>query len=228
MVKRGLFIVFEGIDAAGTTTQTSLLEKHCKELSNGYFEVESGCEPWNSDYIRKKLVEDKSPYSDAKLMAKLYVDDRRNHTGVEIYPVIRRGGIYISDRYTLSTCAYQAVQGLDLQTLIQMHETGILTPNLTFLLDVDREIAKERKLQRILKQFGPDVNTEEKLEKFDRDPEFIDKLIQQYRYLAELANSDPRLFGRVVVINGNKSIAEIASEISSHFNFLYDDWKNSN
>lgn len=226
-MEKGKFIVFEGIDGAGTTTQTSLLEKHCRELAHGHFEVESGCEPWNDNHIRRKLVEDTSPYSDAKLMAKLYVDDRKNHTVIEINPIIRRGGIYISDRYTLSTCAYQAVQGLDLQALIQMHETGILIPNITFLLDVDRETTEERKRQRTLKKLGPDANIEEKLEKFDRDPEFIDKLIQQYRYLAKLAGSSPELFGRVVVINGNRNVDDVTTEILTYFDGLYHDWRKS-
>ncbi|MBS3146900.1 dTMP kinase [Candidatus Woesearchaeota archaeon] len=225
--KKGLFIVFEGIDGAGTTTQTELLEKHCKKLANGHFEVESGCEPWNDGYIRKKLLQDKSPYSDAELMAKLYVDDRKDHTKIEIFPIINRGGIYISDRYTLSTCTYQVAQGLDLQTLTKMHETGILIPNVTFYIDIERGIAKERKIQRILKQFGSNVNIEEKLEKFDRDPVFIDTLIQQYRHLAELANSNTQLFGKVMKIDGNKPVEEVSSEIIKYFNLVYHDWKKS-
>ena len=112
----------------------------------------------------------------------------------------------------MSTCAYQWTQGVQLQDLLEMHEhRGLLTPDLTFFLDVPREIASERIR-----------STRGQLEKFEKNPEFIDKLIHAYRTLVGMSEMDQRTFGKVVTVDGNRPIETVANEIYSSFLPVYD------
>ena len=218
-MKRGLFIVFEGIDGAGTRTQAERLSDHLKNTYEG-LDLELTREPWDDQNITRKIAKDKSAYSDAKLMTSLFITDRINHSKIVIYPTISRGGIVISDRYKMSTCAYQHAQGVDLEELLKMQENkGILTPDLTIFLDVQREVASQRVRDRILKE-NITSNIEDNLEKFERDPRFTDKVIGNYRYLVQKAQSDINLFGRVVKIDGNKNIETVSLEVIDLFNLL--------
>lgn len=226
MRRKGLLIVLDGVDGSGTSTQLPLLTSHIKRLSK-YQDVLETHEPWEDEEITRKLREDKTPYSDGRLMAKLYVNDRVEHTNEIILPVIQAGGIVLSDRYKMSTCAYQWSQGLDLFELLRMHENrGILTPDLTILLDVPLEVAQTRVRERILAE-NPDTLIEDKLEKFERDLKFVEKTIEAYRCLAQMSVVDPKIFGKVLTIDGSQSIEKVASEISTYFDGLYNDWRNS-
>jgi|SRR3989344_4506506 len=223
MRKKGLYVVFEGVDGSGTSTQIHLLTSHIKKLSK-YQDVLETHEPWKSEEIKRKLSEDITPYSDGLVMAKLYLDDRVDHTHEIIIPVVNAMGIVLSDRYKMSTCAYQWSQGIDLFELLRMHENrGLLTPDLTYLIDVSLEVSQARVRERLLKE-NPNIPIEERLEKFERDSGFISKLIEAYRCLAHMSEVDQKLFGKVITINGNKSIEKVALEISSYFDSLYNTW----
>lgn len=223
MRKKGLCVILEGIDGSGTSTQLPLLTSYIKKLSK-YQDVLETHEPWQSDEIQNRLAKDKTPYSDGKLMAKLYVDDRVEHTNEIIIPVINAGGIVISDRYKMSTCAYQWSQGVDLFELLRMHENrGILIPDLTLLLDVSLEVAQARVKERLLRE-NPDIPIEGRLEKFERDYKFIAKLIEAYRCLAHMSKVDSKIFGKVVTVDGSRPIQEVTLEIQKHFDQLYHSW----
>ena len=83
---------------------------------------------------------------------------------------------------------------------------GIKKPDLTFFLDVDYEVARDR-----IKSRGGD------LEKFESNEEFTRKLIENYRNLVQ---NEPSL-GRIVTINGNNSIERVADEIAENFDLLF-------
>lgn len=212
--KEGLLIVFEGIDGSGTSTQLPLLTAHIKKLDK-YLDVLETHEPWDSAEIKRKLAEDTNAYSDGLQLARLFTGDRTDHTKLLIRPNLKAGAIVETDRYSISTCGYQWAQGVPLEELIEMHkDRGILVPDLTFVLDVTRETAKDRMQQR-----------GEPLEKFEKDPEFVDRLINAYKSLSYMAKTNHGIFGDVRLIDGNRSIEEVAVDIKAAFDPLYESWK---
>lgn len=212
--KEGLLIVFEGIDGAGTSTQLPLLTAHIKKKDK-YQDVMETHEPWDNDEIKRRLAEDKDAYVGGLQLAQLFVQDRTEHTKRLIRPNLQAGVIVETDRYSMSTCSYQMAQGVPIERLIEMHnDRGILIPDLTLVIHADREVAK----RRIKKRGDP-------LEKFERDPDFVDRLVNAYQSLAHLAQVSQGIFGKVVLINGNQSITQVANNVRSAFDPLYQSWK---
>ncbi|MDP3992191.1 MAG: dTMP kinase [Nanoarchaeota archaeon] len=210
MTKRGFFIVFEGIDGSGTSTHVHKLEEKIEELDK-YKDVLRTHEPWKNEEIRRKLTEDRDAYSDAMEMAELYIQDRVEHTRQIIRPALESGIIVLCSRYKMSTCAYQWSQGVRLNNLLDMHENrGLITPDLTFFLDVPRHVAEDR-----IKK------TRNGFEKFEKDPEFTEKLIRAYNILTQMSDVDPGVFGKVLGINSNRETEQVADEIFSRFQIYY-------
>ena len=206
----GLFIVFEGVDGSGKGEQSRRLQRHIQDLSK-YVDVLATHEPWKSNEIKRKLEQDRSSYSDGERMAELYVEDRVIHTKRLIRPMLNAGGIVLADRYKMSTCAYQWTQGIDLHKLIDLHQDrGLITPDLTILLDVEAEDAKVRR----------DVRGS-KGEKFEKEEQFVKKLVEAYRSLGHMAQVDEKIFGRVVMIDASPSPEEVAKRVAEIFDPLY-------
>ena len=210
MLNHGLFVVFEGIDASGKNTQLHNLEKRIEDL-NKWQDVVRTHEPWRNAEIKRKLENDKDAYSGATEIAELYVEDRARHTQKLIRPNLEAGAVVLCSRYTLSTCAYQWAQGLSLPELMKMHEhRGILTPNITFFLDIPEEMAGQRRATRTTS-----------LEKFEYNPLFINKLVNAYKSLIHMSEVDPRVFGRVTVINANRNPDDVANDVYGEFVKIY-------
>lgn len=211
---RGLFIVFEGIDGSGADTQLKRLYDTIKHQDK-YQDILATHEPWKNERIKEMLAGDKDAYSNAEEISQLYVGDRTDHSYSLIIPNLNAGVFVLSSRYKMSTCAFQQAQGVPLEVLLRMHENrGILTPDLTFYLDVPKEVAAERIMKR-----------GDSIEKFERDPEFVDKVIGNYRSLVEMSYNEPGLFGEVIQINGTPSEDEVAEKIYKTFIPFYREWK---
>ena len=213
--QKGLFIVFEGIDGSGTSTQVHELSRRIESLDK-YQDIMRTHEPWRSADIKRRLQEDRDAYSDPEEMSRLFVADRVDHSYRLIIPNIDANAIVISSRYKMSTCAFQQAQGVPIETLLKMHgyNNGILTPDITFFLDVPREVASERMRRR-----------GDPSEKFERNAEFIDKVVANYRDLVSLAQRDSDLFGKVLRIDATKSVKEVSEEVYQDFLSVYRTWK---
>jgi len=206
MNKRGYFITFEGIDGCGKSTQIWMLGKHISELSK-YNHVLMTREPWGNPDIRKILREDADPYSQGKKLAEMFVADRKEHASKVIVPQINRGIHVVSDRYDLSTLAYQQTQGVPLQALIDMH-CELIMPDITFIVDVPVEVA----MQRMKGDGKRDVE-----QKFEKQRAFIEQLRQNYLALkSQLPKRD------IVIVDGTPSIQEIfEKQIKPAFDAFY-------
>lgn len=105
------FIVFEGLDGAGTTTQAKmLLEALQKSGKNVYFDAEPTSSPIGH-LIRETYLK-KNATTTPLALAMLYSADREDHLNNQEYGVKKRlndGAIVISDRYFYSSIAYQGV-----------------------------------------------------------------------------------------------------------------------
>ena len=132
---RGKFIVLEGPDRCGKSTQAKLLYNYLLERG---FDVVLTREPGGTptaEKIRQIVLE---PGLDVRPVAELllYEASRAQHTQEKIIPALQEGKVVICERYTMSTCAYQGyARGLDLNmidTLNQLATTG-LKPDLTLV-----------------------------------------------------------------------------------------------
>lgn len=195
MAERGLFVVFEGIDGCGKTTQIWNLARYIFDLDK-HNHVILTREPYTDANIRTILRQDDDPYSQAEKLTNLFISDRRIHAEELILPNTRKGFHVLSDRYSFSTFAYQQTQGMELSKLLEMHK-GLPIPDLIFVIDVPVAKAFER-----MKKRGGKDGVEQK---FEQDKKFIEKLRKNFLKLSKLDRH------KVVFINNTKN-AEIVFE----------------
>lgn len=141
-LKRGVLIAIEGIDGAGSSTQTRLLVDALAAL--GYPAVatkEPNPEGSIEATIRSLLREKRAlPALDALLFAA----DRVEHVERFIKPWLMGKNVVVTDRYLESTLAYQSAQGLDPRWILSINR-GAVKPDLTIILDVDPSLSLPRK-----------------------------------------------------------------------------------
>lgn len=136
---QGLFIVFEGIDGAGKTTQAGML---AKALSDQGFPVVMTRDPGDTalgEGLRRMLLHS-TVNIDPVTEAMLYVSARSQLVTEKILPALTRGEVVISDRFTDSTLAYQGFgRGVSRDFLDQLnyYASRGLIPDLTIVLDLD-------------------------------------------------------------------------------------------
>ncbi|MFD3327027.1 dTMP kinase [Streptomyces sp. NPDC058701] len=143
----GFFIALEGGDGAGKSTQVEALADWIR--SKGHEVVvtrEPGATPVGKR-LRSILLDVSSAGLSNRAEALLYAADRAEHVDTVVRPALERGAVVISDRYIDSSVAYQGA-GRDLSPTeiarISRWATDGLVPNLTVLLDVSPEAARER------------------------------------------------------------------------------------
>ena len=155
-MKKGKFIVFEGIDGAGKTTQAKKLFNYLKEKGiKAVLTKEPGGTDIGSEIRKILLNKNYNIPPIAELL--LYEADRSVHINNLIKPSLNEGYTVISDRYIYSTVVYQSFgRGIDRSTVDYLNSlvTGGLKPDVVFLLDIPVEeglkrIKKHRKTDRI-------------------------------------------------------------------------------
>lgn len=145
-----LFVVLEGPDASGKSTQLRLLAEHLAARNIPHLTTrEPGGTPLGQE-LRRLLLDprrDIRPLTELLLM----VADRHEHVESVIRPALEQGKWVLCSRYTLSTLAYQGYgRGVDLELLRQLNElaTGGLEPDYVFLLDLPPQVAYQRTRDR--------------------------------------------------------------------------------
>ena len=195
----GLFISFEGIDGVGKSTQADLLETWLKEQGRT---VVRTLEPGGTDVgieIRKILLHHRGDLA-PRAEAALFAADRAHHVASKIRPALERGEIVITDRYFDSSVAYQGAGRELSQTEVRdlsLWAVGGLLPDLTVLLDLPAEVARNR---RDGSGTEPDRLESEKIEFFER---------ARQAYL-DLAKAEPERF---LVIDAAATVAQMQQQI---------------
>lgn len=142
-----LFIVFEGIDGSGKSTQCSMLYKYIKERG---VDAELLAEPtsgkWGTE-LRAMLKSGITPPVETQI--DLFIRDRRDDCERNILPAIRRGATIFMDRYFYSNAAYQGVAGITPADIINRNlDEGFPLPDRVYFIDIPAETAMKRILKR--------------------------------------------------------------------------------
>lgn len=147
----GRFIVLEGLDGAGTTTQAERLSRHLRQLGHRVLTTREPSDGPVGTLLRQALSRRLGlPHGQAPLgdrtLALLFAADRVDHLEAEILPALRAGTWVVCDRYVLSSIAYQ---GLTLPTKwVEEANAFARAPDLTLLLEVSPRTASRRRAQR--------------------------------------------------------------------------------
>ena len=148
---KGRFIVFEGIDGSGKSTQIKSISK---QLETQGLKIYTTFEPTDGpvgSLIRQMLLGEIA--TDQRTIASLFAADRTDHLTNQkngIKQKVDQGGIVLCDRYYFSSYAYHA-QYIDMEWVIHANSLNaeILKPDLTIFIDADPEICFKRiKLSR--------------------------------------------------------------------------------
>ena len=202
MDKKGLFITFEGIDGCGKSTQ---IRKFVEYLFNRdkHNHVILTRNPYKDANIRAILRDDDDPISQADKLASLFIGDRRLHAEEVVVPNIEKGNFVVSDRFKLSTVAYQGAQGISIEDLIR-RQKDLPIPDITFVIDVDAREATNRMLKDGDREKGRE-------HKFEASLEFLEKTRMNYHGAKELLDE------KIFIINGMRDVDEIHKEIIKIF-----------
>jgi dTMP kinase len=210
--RRGKFIVLEGIDGAGTTTQLNALREHFRATERRAFFTHEPSDGPVGMLIRlalqKRLVganydlhdPEHPPLPgaafDADALALLFAADRADHVAAQVLPNLQAGRHVVCDRYLLSTLAYQGLHA-EVDWLIEINRPAIV-PDLTIFLDV------------------PPGEAEARMRGSRWKKEIFETPEQQRRIRAryfELIQRDFPQRGRVEVIDASRAAAEVTADL---------------
>ena len=136
-----MFIVFEGIDGTGKSTQVKLLAEAFRAKGR---EVIVSKEPTDGPHGTRLRESAVSGRLSAQEELDLFHLDRRDHVENLIKPGLARGAVVILDRYYFSTMAYQGIRGFDPAEIRRINEKFAPPPDVVFLLEVDLDTALSR------------------------------------------------------------------------------------
>lgn len=195
----GVFITFEGIDGSGKSTQTRLLAERLKKRGRDVILTREPGGSTGAEEIRRLVLEGDPDRWSAETELLLFTAARRDHLERTIVPALEAGKVVICDRFADSTRMYQGLSRGDLRAKVdQLHDLMIgREPDLTVLIDMDPTVGLARAKGR--------QTAEERFEDFGQELQV--KMRQGFLDLAKQYKDRFRL------IDGNREIAEVASDI---------------
>ena len=202
----GVFITFEGGDGAGKTTQ---IEKLRGWLERQGHTVVVTREPGGTDIgvELRNIVLHHRGFLAPRAEALLYAADRAHHIHTVVRPALERGEVVVQDRYFDSSVAYQGagrVLSEDEVRNLSLWATESLIPQLTVVLDIPSDIARQRR--------DSDNRVFDRLEAEADD--FHERVRQAYH---RLADAEP---DRFLMIDGQRPIDDIHAEVVSRVSAL--------
>ena len=191
------FIVFEGIDGSGKSTQCRMLYEF---IANTGKKVKLLAEPtggpWGTE-LRSMLKSSTPP--PVMTQIELFIKDRMDDYEQNIKPCMERGITVVMDRYFYSNAAYQGVSGITPAEIIAMNlQKGFPLPSRVYFIDVKAETAMERIIKR---------NGSGKTELFEKR-EFLESVRNNFLSLAD---------ERFLVINGEPKEKTVFESVKNDY-----------
>ena len=186
-----MFIVFEGIDGSGKTTQAEMLSSKFLSLDIPFILTR---EP-SDGIIGQKLRALESRLSPEE-ETRLFLEDRLDHIRTVIGPALRDHKHVLCDRYFHSSAAYQGAKGLDPHKILKENLSEAVVPDIVFIIEVSVLTA----LSRIAKSRQEGFSVFENAQDLER----VDRIYKAF---------DDSFIKR---IHGEKSASEIHCEIVGH------------
>jgi dTMP kinase len=166
----GVFLVFEGIDGAGTSTQIQKLGARLREAGE---EPVLSREPTDGPWGRRIRESATTGRMTAEDELQAFIRDRTEHLETLVMPALETGRIVVLDRYFYSTIAYQGTRpGGDPAAVRQLMEGLFPAPDLVLWFDIEPEVA----LSRIVASRGEVPNEFERQEGLERAREVFRSL----------------------------------------------------
>jgi len=198
-LRRGVLIVFEGIDGAGKTTQAKLLFERLKRADH---EVLLSKEPTEGKWglKLKKIIEQGRDGIPPEQELEWFLKDRQDHVANTISPGLQQKKIVILDRYYLSTIAYQGSLGIDPEEIESKNLEFAPQPDLLFLIEIPPHLGVRRK----------EENKNRKRDSFEQEHYLIavSKIFNDYRR------------GFIHRLRGDESVGQVGTqtwEITTQF-----------
>lgn len=206
----GKFIVFEGLDGSGKTTQIQLLEQHLQKQGHAVVVTAEPTVSALGGMIRDALC-DYTHRSTAEIAA-LFMADRVQHNVNPVWGIqklLSQGHTVLCDRYYYSSMAYQgSLSDWDWVADMNLRSPEIRKPDLCIFLDVDYE----RSLNRM--ESGNRVY----LEIYENSEMLIQTRKSYFRAFEQLKGRD-----NIVIIDATRSIEEVAADIAGAADRLFDE-----
>jgi len=193
---RGRLIVLEGIDGSGTTTQTERLVEHLRRRGRTAVSTREPSAGPVGRLLREVLLGhhriSRDVSLDGRTMALLFAADRFDHLQREVEPILAAGNDVVSDRYLMSSLAYQAEEAD--REWVALLARGVRPPDLTILLDIPVEVAAQRRLLAGRPE-----------ERYDADS-YLSRVADNYRRLA-------RADASAVILDGSAAREDVAAAV---------------
>jgi dTMP kinase len=203
-VKRGSFIVFEGVDGSGKSTQLRLLAAWLR--AGGQTVVETA-EPWERGewgaQVRRMLRSGKTLPPEEELQ--LFFEQRREHVRELVAPALGRGSVVLCDRYYLSTVAYQGARGLDPAGILAASEAEFPVPDVVLVL----ELESREGLRRAHARGGPREPAFEEQTRQDRVVAILAGLDRPYLERIDASGSPEAVHARVLEALRRRGLAGV-------------------
>lgn len=195
----GKFIVIEGLDGSGQTTQVKLLKEYLESKGLEVITTKEPTQPIEGMYYSSvaqdiKDVLDKVKTIEAKPFQEMFAQDRKEHLDNQIVPALEKGSWVICDRYAFSSFAYGTAHGNDMDFLMSLNEK-FLMPDYVFLLKVSPQTCMQRVVRR-----------NEGIKFFEVE-EKLANTWKQYEKVVEK-------FPEINVIDGEQSIEDVNQQIT--------------
>lgn len=196
---QGKFIVFDGPDGSGKTTQKMLLKQY---LESKGLDVVTSKNPsdgrigilLSQHYLKRSL---------GLLTSFLFAADREENLREVVQPALKKGSWILQDRYSYSSLAYQQASGMDLHWLIGLHRY-FPRPDIAFIFKLDAETCMKR------------IQGDNRSRIVDYEKrEFLENVIRNYLHLPEALKDH-----NIKIIDGSRSPEAIQKEIRKEIDKL--------